>query len=95
VGALGADPGMPASPGVDAPAVAAPLLQILREAGYQPTLDARAGEPGPEIVQAAGDGGYDLVVLGASAGGLLRRTVLGSAGRTVLATSPVPVLIVR
>jgi nucleotide-binding universal stress UspA family protein len=46
-------------------------------------------------VQAAGDGGYDLVVLGASAGGLLRRTVLGSAGRTVLATSPVPVLIVR
>jgi len=95
VGALGADPGMPASPGVDAPAVAAPLLQILREAGYQPTLDARAGEPGPEIVQAAGDGGYDLVVLGASKGGLLRRTVLGSVGRTVLAASPVPVLIVR
>ncbi|MFO0274817.1 MAG: universal stress protein, partial [Betaproteobacteria bacterium] len=59
------------------------------------TLDARAGEPGPEIVQAAGDGGYDLVVLGASEGGLLRRTVLGSVGRTVLAASPVPVLIVR
>lgn len=95
VGALGADPGMPALPDVDPQAIVGPLLQQLRDAGYAPTLDVREGEPGPEIAQTAVDGGYDLIVLGASEGGLLRRTVLGSVGRSVLSEATVPVLIVR
>jgi nucleotide-binding universal stress UspA family protein len=95
VGAFGADPGMPALAGVDPDAIAGPLVQQLKDAGYAPTLDVREGEPGPEIAQAAVDGGYDLIVMGASEGGLLRRTVLGSVGRSVLSESAVPVLIVR
>lgn len=95
VGAFGADPGMPALPPVDAEAVAGPLLQQLKDAGYAPEFDVREGEPGPEIAQAALDGGYDLIVMGASEGGLLRRSVLGNVGRSVLAESTIPVLIVR
>ncbi len=95
VGAFGADPGMPALPAIDAEAIAAPLVQQLKDAGYTPALETREGEPGPEIVQFATDGAFDLIVMGASEGGLLRRSVLGSVGRNVLSESTVPVLFVR
>jgi nucleotide-binding universal stress UspA family protein len=95
VGAFGADPGMPAIAPIDADAIAAPLVQQLRGAGYLVELEVREGEPGPEIAQLAADGGYDLVILGARQRGLLRRSVLGSVANKVLTDSSVPVLIVR
>lgn len=95
VGAFGADPGMPAVATVDVDAIAAPLVQQLRDAGYTVELEVREGEPGPEIAQIAADGGYDLVILGARDRGLLRRSLLGSVANTVLADCRVPVLIVR
>jgi nucleotide-binding universal stress UspA family protein len=95
VGAFGADPGMPSLASVDVDAIAAPLVQQLKEAGYAPALELREGEPGPEIVQFALDGKFDLIVMGARERGLLRRSVLGSVGRNVLSKSTVPVLLVR
>lgn len=95
VGAFGADPGMPALADVDPQAVAGPLVRQLTDAGYAPTLEVREGEPGPEIAQIAADGNFDLIVMGASEGGLLRRSMLGPVGKSVLSESTVPVLIVR
>lgn len=95
VGAFGADPGMPAMAGVDAHAITAPLLDELRQAGYTPQLEVRAGEPGPEISQAANDGAYDLLIIGATHRGLLRRKLLGSVSSAVLSACEVPLLIVH
>ncbi len=95
VAALGADPGMPASIGVDPQAVIGPLTATLREAGFRFTIECREGEPGPEIAQIASDGGFGLIVIGAGERGLLRRKLLGSVAHTVLNQATVPVLIVR
>jgi nucleotide-binding universal stress UspA family protein len=95
VGAFGADPGMPSLASIDTDAIAAPLVQQLTDAGYAPLLELREGEPAPEIVQFAVDGGFDLIVMGARERGLIRRSVLGSVGRNVLSKSMVPVLFVR
>jgi nucleotide-binding universal stress UspA family protein len=95
VGAFGADPGMPALTPGDPEALMAPALQALRAAGYGLEFEVREGEPGPEITQAAVDGGFDLIVLGAGVRGLLRRKLLGSVAQKVLTLSRTPMLIVR
>jgi nucleotide-binding universal stress UspA family protein len=95
VGALGTDPGMPALAQVDSERVAAPILEILRAAGYQPELVTREGDAGVEIAQVARDGEYDLIVMGSHGRRFLKRTVLGSVARRVLAACEVPVLLVR
>lgn len=95
VGALGTDPGMPPLPPVDPQQLAAPALQALHVAGYQPDFEVREGDPALEITQAARDGGYDLVVMGSHGRGLLRRALLGSVASRVLSGCEVPALIVR
>jgi nucleotide-binding universal stress UspA family protein len=95
VGALGADPGMPPIPPVDADQVIGPLLEPLRAAGYTPELLTREGDAGLEIAQIAAEGGYDLVVMGTHGRGLFKRAVLGSVASKVLASCEVPVLLAR
>ena len=95
VGALGADPGMPASTPGDPLDVIEPVIEPLKAAGYAVDLEVREGEPAPEIAQVAADGGFDLIVLGAGVRGLLRRKLLGSVANKLLKLSRTPMLIVR
>ncbi len=95
VGALGADPGMPPLPPVDPSAIVAPLLDMLRAAGYPAELVVREGDPGLEIAQLACERRVDLIVMGSHGRGLFRRATLGSVADKVLASCKVPVLIVR
>jgi len=95
VGAFGADPGMPAVTPGDPDVLIAPIVEPLRAAGYPIDLLVREGEPGPEIAQIAGDGDFDLVIIGAGKRGLIRRKRLGSVTTKVLNACAKAVLMVR
>ena len=55
----------------------------------------KVGQPGALVAQEADDGGYDLVVMGSHGHGSLVGMLLGSTVSKVLASSKVPVLVVR
>jgi nucleotide-binding universal stress UspA family protein len=95
VGAFGADPGMPPIPPVDPRELVAPHMQALRQAGFDPELLVREGEPGVEIAQAATEGEFDLIVMGTHGRRLITRALLGSVANKVLMSGTVPVLLVR
>ncbi|HTT11003.1 MAG TPA: universal stress protein [Burkholderiaceae bacterium] len=95
VGAFGADPGMPPIPPVDPMELVAPHMKALRDAGFDPPLEVREGDPGVEIAQASSEGNYDLIVMGTHGRRLLTRALLGSVANKVLQSGSVPVLLVR
>jgi nucleotide-binding universal stress UspA family protein len=95
VGAFGADPGMPPSAPIDALKLAAPQLDALKAADFEPTMKVREGDPGVEIAHEAAEGGFDLVVMGTHGRRLLARTLLGSVANKVVSSGTVPVLLVR
>lgn len=53
------------------------------------------GDPGGELCRLAGEGSYDLLVVGSHGSGFLKRILLGSASHHVLHHAPCPVLVVR
>lgn len=55
----------------------------------------RRGEPGAEIIAAAGEAPVDLIVLGCRGHGQLHQLLLGSVSERVVRSAAVPVLIVR
>jgi nucleotide-binding universal stress UspA family protein len=69
--------------------------QLGTELGVRITKLLVKGEPGPAIVRAAEEQGFDLLVLGAHRMGRLERVLLGSVSEHVVQNAPVPVLIVR
>lgn len=73
----------------------APARERLAAAGLQATEIKVVGSPGRLIAQQATDGQFDLVVMGSHGHGALAGLVMGSTVSTVLATSKVPLLIVR
>ena len=56
---------------------------------------ARAGETREEILQEAGEGGHDLVVMGTHGRTGLSRALLGSVTEAVVRHSSIPVLVAR
>lgn len=55
----------------------------------------RVGDPGAEIVAYAGTGKFDLIAMGTHGHTALANLVMGSVATRVLATSKVPVLLMR
>jgi nucleotide-binding universal stress UspA family protein len=75
-------------------ALATQAQQKGEEAGVEVDVDVRLGHAAEVISQVAGDGGYDLVVLG-HRGHFVRDRLLGSTADRVAEHAPCPVMIVR
>jgi nucleotide-binding universal stress UspA family protein len=58
------------------------------------TILVRAGHPVEEILNAAEEGHYSMIVLGTHGKGFLKQTFLGSVARSVLDRARKPVLII-
>ena len=69
-------------------------MQLHLPAGTEPTLVAREGAPGDEIVRAARDERSDLIVVGTRGRGRLAQFLLGSTAEWVIRHAPCPVLTV-
>ena len=68
----------------------------LRAEGVEATIKVRVGLVGEEIVAELGEGGYDLLVVGAHRSqGLVERLLLEDVTADILGESPVPVLVVK
>jgi len=76
-------------------ATLAPAIAALSAEGVPFDTIKRVGEPAPTIVAVAGEGGYDLVAMGAQGHSALAHLMLGSVATKVVATSSVPVLLLR
>lgn len=59
------------------------------------TLIKLASSPGPEIVKTAEEYGCDLIFMGSHGVSVLDRGYAGSVAQYVLASSPIPVLVLR
>jgi nucleotide-binding universal stress UspA family protein len=69
--------------------------RVLKDAGVEPKLLLREGDPANEIVSAARDGGYDLIVVGHRGLSPIRAFLLGSVSDRVVMHAPCSVLVVR
>ncbi len=68
---------------------------LLQAAGVDAKLLLREGDPAEEIVNAAKEGGYDLIVVGHRGLSPVRAFLLGSVSNRVVAHAPCSVLVVR
>jgi nucleotide-binding universal stress UspA family protein len=71
------------------------LESSARARGVAVTKLMVTGEPGPTIVNVAGDSGADLIVVGVHRMGRLERVILGSTSHYVVQHASVPVVVVR
>ncbi len=72
-----------------------PARKILDAARVKHDMVVRTGHTATEIVALAKSGKYDLLVLGAKGRNPVADLVLGSVAQRVLATAPIPVLLVK
>lgn len=69
--------------------------QAVREAGGpEPEVEWLGGAPAETIIAVAGDGAYDLIVMGTHGRGRLQAALLGSVSHAVAARAGRPVLVV-
>lgn len=70
---------------------------IAREKGVEADtkLTRTFGNPAQEILKAAEEGRYDLIVIGAKGHSLLRNLMIGSVADTVVHNAQCPVVVVR
>ena len=66
-----------------------------RPGGMEPEVVALDGDPGRAIIEQAGRGGNDLIVMGSRGHGPVGSLVLGSVSTYVLQHSPVAVLVIH
>jgi len=71
------------------------VCAALAQGGVQVRRICKVGAVAACIVQTVEEGGYDLLVMGTHGHGALGRLVMGSVSTQVLATSQVPVLLIR
>ena len=66
---------------------------VLKERGIEAEVRIAHGDPATEIVAAAGEGAYDLLVVGSRGLGPVGRLILGSVSEELARGAPCPVLI--
>ena len=69
--------------------------EILQAAGVEPLLLLREGDPAEEIVRAAREGGFDLIIVGHRGLSPVKAFLIGSVSNRVVAHAPCSVLVVR
>jgi nucleotide-binding universal stress UspA family protein len=69
--------------------------EILAKAGVKANLLLRVGDPAEEILRAAKEGGFDLIVVGHRGLSALKTFLLGSVSSHVATHAPCSVLVVR
>lgn len=69
--------------------------RVAAEHGVQLTTEVRVGNAAQQIVQAAREGGFDLVVLGAKGHSVIRDFLLGTTTDRVSHHAPCSVRVVR
>jgi len=79
----------------EAEKVLAPIRSFFAKQGISGEFVYRVGEAADQIAQYATKGKFDLLLMGSHGHGALTRMVLGSVAAKVLASSTVPLLIVR
>lgn len=79
----------------EAQKVLAPVVKFLRRHGIDASTAWKVGSPGEQIAQFAEAGKFDLILMGSHGHGALGGLVMGSVATKVLASSSVPVLLVR
>jgi len=72
-----------------------PAKALLSRANIKFTDGYVIGDPAEQLVAAAGEGGYDMLVMGSHGHGLFTSVALGSTVTKVLSGCKVPVLIIR
>jgi len=72
-----------------------PIRKFFAKQGIDAEFLHKVGDPADQITELARKGGFDLLMMGSHGHGALARLVLGSVASRVLATSEVPLLIVR
>lgn len=72
-----------------------PARKLLDAAGQKHDMEVRTGHVAQEIVDCAKGGKFDLIVLGSKGRGAIADLLIGSVAQRVLATSKVPVLLVK
>lgn len=76
-------------------AVLTAAASVLAKAGVTFVQAMRIGEPAHEIVRFAGEWNAGLIAMGRKGHGALAAMLLGSVAQKVIATSPLPVLLVH
>lgn len=79
----------------EASAALAPARQVLNEKGIAHRSGYQIGDIGEQVSGYAAEHGIEMIIMGSHGRSVLRNLVMGSMATRVLATSPVPVLIVR
>ncbi len=70
-------------------------VDILNQAGVRAETILTAGNPAEEIINAAAEGGFDLILVGIRGRSAVRRFLIGSVADRVVRHATVPVLVVR
>jgi nucleotide-binding universal stress UspA family protein len=76
-------------------AALAPARDFLTAQGIDFEVDKRVGNPAEEIVARASAGDYDMIAMGTHGHTALANLVMGSVATRVLATSTVPLLLMK
>jgi nucleotide-binding universal stress UspA family protein len=79
----------------EASKVLAPIDEFLRRHAVAFSTRWVVGSPGREIVQTAAREGVHMIVMGTHGYGVVGRAVLGSVAQSVVASSEVPVLLIK
>ncbi|MDZ5456787.1 universal stress protein [Azohydromonas lata] len=79
----------------DAERVLRPVRSFLKRHGIQPTFVHKICPPAREIARLANTGKFDVAVMGSQGRGAVGGAVLGSVVQQVLASTRLPVLIIR
>ncbi len=79
----------------DAERVLRPVRSFLKRHGIQPTFLHKLCTPEREIARLADSGRFDLIVMGSHGRGAVGGAMLGSVAQKVLASTKLPVLLIR